>query len=46
MLEGMLKIFAATVDTPPEITTTVEGITGAPARPFSIWAKDHADDFR
>jgi uncharacterized protein YbjT (DUF2867 family) len=47
MLEAMLKIFATTVDTPPEITTTVETITGVRARSFTIiWAKDHAVDFR
>jgi uncharacterized protein YbjT (DUF2867 family) len=46
MLEGLLKVFAATVDVPPEITTTVEHLTGTPARPFATWAEDHADDFR
>ncbi|MFF2508115.1 NAD(P)H-binding protein [Streptomyces sp. NPDC058067] len=28
------------------ITTTVEEITGAPARTFRSWAQEHADDFR
>lgn len=28
------------------ITTTVEEITGTPARTFREWATDHADDFR
>ncbi|MDV9178741.1 NAD(P)H-binding protein [Streptomyces sp. W16] len=46
MLAGLLKIFAATVDTTPEITTTVEQVTGTPARTFADWAKDHTDDFR
>ncbi|MFG2130296.1 hypothetical protein ACGFNV_21135 [Streptomyces sp. NPDC048751] len=37
--------FAATVGVPPEITTTVEDITGTPARTFATWATDHAKDF-
>jgi hypothetical protein len=28
------------------ITSTVEEITGTPARTFREWATDHADDFR
>jgi hypothetical protein len=46
MLAGLLKVFAATVDVPPEITTTVEQLTGTPARTFADWAEDHAEDFR
>ena len=46
MLAGLLKIIAATVDATSEITTTVEQVTGNPARTFAAWAKDHADDFR
>jgi uncharacterized protein YbjT (DUF2867 family) len=46
MLAGLLKVFAATVDVPPEITTTVEQLTGTPARTFATWAEDHAADFR
>lgn len=46
MLAGLLKVFAATVDVPPEITTTVERLTGTPARTFATWAEDHVDDFR
>ncbi|MFF0158448.1 NAD(P)H-binding protein [Streptomyces sp. NPDC005263] len=46
MLAGLLKTFAATVGTPPEITTTVEQITGTPARTFDAWAHDHAEHFR
>lgn len=45
-LPGLLKTFAATVGATPEITTTVEEITGVPARTFAQWAQDHADDFR
>ncbi|WP_371657725.1 NAD(P)H-binding protein [Streptomyces sp. NBC_00280] len=46
MLQGVLKSFAATVGVRPEITTTVEAITGAPARTFGEWAKDHRAEFR
>ncbi|XUL87464.1 SDR family oxidoreductase [Streptomyces galilaeus] len=46
MLPGLLKAFGGSVGTTPEITTTVEDVTGVPARPFTTWAKDHADDFR
>ncbi|MFI9030017.1 hypothetical protein [Streptomyces sp. NPDC053560] len=28
------------------ITTTVEEITGAPARTFRSWAEEHAEEFR
>ncbi|MGW2568444.1 NADPH:quinone reductase [Streptomyces sp. NPDC001537] len=44
--ESLLTSFAATVGVPPEITTTVEKITGTPARTFATRAEDHADDFR
>ncbi|MFI7446064.1 hypothetical protein ACIBQX_01080 [Nonomuraea sp. NPDC049714] len=30
---------------PAELTTTVEELTGHPARPFETWAADHAGDF-
>lgn len=46
MLAGLLKVFATTVDVPPEITATVQHITGTPARTFADWAKDHVLDFR
>ncbi|SEF10941.1 NAD(P)H-binding protein [Streptomyces sp. Ag109_O5-10] len=46
MLQGLLKTFGATVGVPPEITGTVEEITGSPARTFGQWAADHAADFR
>ncbi|MEU6377951.1 NmrA family NAD(P)-binding protein [Streptomyces sp. NPDC046909] len=46
LLPGLLKSFEATVGVPPEITDTVEKITGTPARTFEQWAKDHADAFR
>ncbi|MGI5453974.1 hypothetical protein ACQEWB_12520 [Streptomyces sp. CA-249302] len=46
LLDGLLKTFAATVDVLPEITYTVEKITGTPARAFGRWAHDRAGDFR
>ncbi|MFC9679256.1 NAD(P)H-binding protein [Streptomyces sp. NPDC056948] len=46
MLRALLKTFAASVGTPPEITGTVREITGRPARPFALWAEDHVDDFK
>lgn len=46
MLPAVLASFAATVDTEPLITTTVEEVTGTPARTFTRWAEDHRDDFR
>ncbi|NEA48876.1 NAD(P)H-binding protein [Streptomyces sp. SID10815] len=46
MLESLLNTFRAAVDTPPEITGTVEQVTGAPARTFARWAEDHRADFR
>ncbi|MFF8988616.1 SDR family oxidoreductase [Streptomyces sp. NPDC014983] len=45
MLERLLKTFEDTIGVPPEITTTVEEITGTPARTFTRWARDHAADF-
>ncbi|GLX48170.1 nucleotide-diphosphate-sugar epimerase [Streptomyces hygroscopicus subsp. hygroscopicus] len=45
MLESLLKTFEDTIGAPPEITTTVEEITGTPARAFTRWARDHAADF-
>ncbi|MEV0980459.1 NmrA family NAD(P)-binding protein [Streptomyces sp. NPDC049915] len=46
MLDRLLRTFADTVGTPPEITPTVEKITGTPARTFTQWATDHTADFR
>ncbi|MFG2816747.1 NAD(P)H-binding protein [Streptomyces sp. NPDC048410] len=43
----LLDTFAEMLDTPrPVTTTTVEELTGIPARPLSHWAVDHAVDFR
>ncbi|MFF9122077.1 NAD(P)H-binding protein [Streptomyces sp. NPDC014889] len=45
LLQGLLKTFESTVGVPPEITHTVEDITGTPARTFARWAEDHRPDF-
>lgn len=45
MLHALLKSFEAGVGVPPEITTTVETVTGTPARTFAEWAVDHRADF-
>ncbi|MFF3360114.1 NAD(P)H-binding protein [Streptomyces misionensis] len=45
MLGRLLATFRESVGVSPEITSTVERITGTPARPFSRWAEDHAKDF-
>ncbi|WP_069886727.1 NmrA family NAD(P)-binding protein [Streptomyces luteocolor] len=46
MLPAILDSFAAAVGAEPEITTTVETVTGRPARTFQEWAHDHKDDFQ
>ncbi|MFI6351784.1 NAD(P)H-binding protein [Streptomyces sp. NPDC050743] len=45
MLERLLRTFEETVGVPPEITGTVEKLTGTPARTFAQWARDHTEDF-
>ncbi|EYT80542.1 FMN-dependent NADH-azoreductase [Streptomyces sp. Tu 6176] len=45
MLQSLLATFRDTVGATPETTTTVEDITGTPARPFATWAEDHRKDF-
>ncbi|NDL58283.1 NAD(P)H-binding protein [Phytoactinopolyspora mesophila] len=45
-VQGALDAWAAMVDSPEPVTTTVERVTGKPARTFRQWAADHADDFR
>ncbi|GHD97748.1 SDR family oxidoreductase [Streptomyces alanosinicus] len=45
MLERLLRTFEESVGVPPEITDTVEKLTGTPARPFARWARDHTADF-
>ncbi|MFF7856893.1 NAD(P)H-binding protein [Streptomyces sp. NPDC007904] len=44
-VRAVLKSFAAMVGSRPEITSTVEEVTGRPARTFAEWAEDHRADF-
>jgi uncharacterized protein YbjT (DUF2867 family) len=44
--DGALSYWASLVDTPEPVTSTVERITGSPARTFAEWARDHVADFR
>ncbi|MFC4565814.1 NAD(P)H-binding protein [Nocardiopsis mangrovi] len=46
VVDGILNHHDATQDTADPVTTTVEDVTGTPARTFRQWALDHADDFR
>ncbi|MFI9598980.1 NmrA family NAD(P)-binding protein [Streptomyces sp. NPDC052043] len=45
LFQALMRTFESTIGVPPEITRTVEEITGAPARPFARWAEDHRPDF-
>lgn len=45
-VETFLRQWAARNGTPAQVSTTVEDVTGRPARTFAQWAVDHADDFR
>ncbi|MEV5433411.1 NAD(P)H-binding protein [Streptomyces sp. NPDC052701] len=45
MVRSVLESFAAMVGSRPEITSTVEKITGRPARTFAEWVEDHRADF-
>jgi uncharacterized protein YbjT (DUF2867 family) len=44
--DSALDTWARFVDAPEIVTGTVQDVTGRPARPFSRWARDHAQDFR
>lgn len=46
LLQFLLKSWDASVGRAPEITDTVEKITGTPARTFEQWARDHAAAFQ
>jgi uncharacterized protein YbjT (DUF2867 family)/ketosteroid isomerase-like protein len=41
-----LAYWASLIKEPELVTRTVEEITGAPARTFRTWVRDHAGDFR
>jgi uncharacterized protein YbjT (DUF2867 family) len=42
----LLDAWAAAAGQPAFVTSTIEEVTGAPARTFLDWAKDHAAEFR
>lgn len=44
--EGLLNAYAKMVREPTPATSTVQELTGVPARTFGEWAIDHADEFR
>jgi uncharacterized protein YbjT (DUF2867 family) len=46
LADGALDGWAALAHEPEPVTSTVEEVTGAPARTFGEWASDHAGDFR
>jgi hypothetical protein len=41
----LLSAYAAAVDRPALVTSTIQEVTGTPARSFREWATDHAADF-
>jgi hypothetical protein len=41
----LVSAYAAAVGQPALVTSAVLDVTGAPARSFHNWAKDHAGDF-
>jgi uncharacterized protein YbjT (DUF2867 family) len=44
--DSLLDWWASADGTPVELTTTVQHLTGHPARTFTTWAADHLDDFK
>jgi len=44
--DAALDGWEAFVKHPERVTSTVEEVTGAPARSFREWTRDHARDFR
>ncbi|WP_336212168.1 NAD(P)H-binding protein [Nonomuraea sp. LPB2021202275-12-8] len=45
-VDGALAAWSTFVDTPEEVTDTVEKLLGRPALTFRQWAEDHETDFR
>jgi uncharacterized protein YbjT (DUF2867 family)/ketosteroid isomerase-like protein len=41
-----IDYWASLIEAPEPVTSTVEEVTGHPARTFREWAQDHAGDFR
>ncbi len=46
VVDMLLRAWSAAVGQPALVTSTVEEITGAPARTFLDWATEHAGEFR
>ncbi|MFJ8470545.1 NAD(P)H-binding protein [Kitasatospora sp. NPDC094011] len=46
LADGALDFIHARIAAPEPVTTTVQDVTGRPARPFRAWAADHAALFR
>ncbi|MEU5884536.1 NAD(P)H-binding protein [Spirillospora sp. NPDC047279] len=46
VVDHIFNYFSAWVDNPPEVLSTVEEVTGRPARTYAQWADDHVMDFR
>jgi hypothetical protein len=44
--DNALDVWARFVEQPELVTSTVERVTGSPARTFRQWVSDHAGDFR
>jgi uncharacterized protein YbjT (DUF2867 family) len=45
-VDAALDGWARMVSQPETVTRTVQDVTGAPARSFAGWARDHVEDFR
>jgi uncharacterized protein YbjT (DUF2867 family) len=45
-VDSRLRAWAALVDSPEQVTDTVERLLGRPAMTFRAWAQEHAEDFR
>jgi uncharacterized protein YbjT (DUF2867 family)/ketosteroid isomerase-like protein len=46
LADSAVTYWAALVDNPEPVTTTVTQLTGRPALTFADWAREHADEFR
>ena len=46
VVEMLLSAWTAAAGQPAFVTSTVAEVTGAPARPFADWVRDHAPEFR
>lgn len=44
-IDMLLRAWSAAAGQPALVTSTVEELTGAPARSFRIWAEEHAQEF-